>query len=97
MGSTLYRVVAEGLTNAGRHGTGPVTLEISSAGPDRRRQVEVVITNAVPEQRRPRSGGGRGLTGVEERVELLGGTFSAWRTDDRRWCLKAVVPVERSR
>ena len=31
VGSTLYRVVAEGLTNAGRHGTGPVTLEISTA------------------------------------------------------------------
>ncbi|MFB6559516.1 sensor histidine kinase [Streptomyces sp. NPDC056400] len=92
-----YRIVQEGLTNALRHGAGPVDLRIRiQAGPDpAHRELEITMTNppAVPaEGRETRTTGGRGLRGAAERAALLGGSVEAGPHGDR-WRLRAVLPL----
>ncbi|MFE6910259.1 sensor histidine kinase [Streptomyces erythrochromogenes] len=91
-----YRIVQEGLSNALRHGTGPVDLRIHvRAGHDTaRRELEITMTNppAAPEGREPRTTGGRGLRGSAERAALLGGSVEAGPHGDR-WRLRAVLPL----
>ena len=70
-----YRIVQEALTNVVRHaGMVPtrVTLEIDDDA------LVLRITNAPGEpERREGPSGGRGLPGMRERAEALGGTFDA--------------------
>ncbi|MFE5676514.1 sensor histidine kinase [Streptomyces erythrochromogenes] len=91
-----YRIVQEGLSNALRHGAGPVDLRILvRAGHDTgRRELEITMTNppAAPEGREPRTTGGRGLRGSAERAALLGGSVDAGPHGDR-WRLRAVLPL----
>jgi signal transduction histidine kinase len=68
----VNRIVRECLTNAGRHAPGaPVAIEVAWE-PDR---VRVVATNPTAAVAVPASG--RGLTGMRNRAELLGGEFEA--------------------
>jgi len=75
---TLYRVAQEALTNAMKHAPGePVSITVKhDAG-----SIELSVVNALPS----RDGGvpGRGLTGMDERVALLGGLFEASAIDGR--------------
>ncbi|MFF4419197.1 sensor histidine kinase [Streptomyces sp. NPDC001549] len=92
-----YRIVQEGLTNALRHGAGPVDLRIRvQAGPDTaHRELEITMTNppaAPAEDRETRTTGGRGLRGATERAALLGGSVEAGPHGDR-WRLRAVLPL----
>jgi DNA-binding NarL/FixJ family response regulator len=59
----------EALTNAARHGTGSARVEVAFKDA----AVDLTVTNPMPEQRSPRSGGGHGLIGMRERATLLGG------------------------
>ncbi|MGC4894694.1 histidine kinase [Micromonospora sp. DT31] len=83
-----YRIVQEGLTNATRHGRGPVTLRV--AVPPQGLEIELVNTvrGGGP------AGGGRGLDGMRERVLLLGGRLDAGPQGDR-WRVRATVPAPR--
>lgn len=68
-----YRIAQEGLTNAARHGDGgPVGLDVRVTS----EALELVVRNRSGE-RGTRPGGGRGLTGIRERVETLGGSAEA--------------------
>ncbi|MEV6372585.1 sensor histidine kinase [Micromonospora musae] len=84
-----YRIVQEGLTNAARHGRGPVELRLD-VGPD---ALELELVNEVlPAPRRPgHGGGGRGLDGMRERVLLLGGRLTAG-PEDGRWRIGVRLP-----
>lgn len=78
-----YRILQESLTNATRHGTGSVRLELAFDDT----AVGLTITNPVhPEpvhgDGAPRTGGGHGLIGMRERATLLGGDLVSERTDD---------------
>ncbi|MFG2984520.1 sensor histidine kinase [Streptomyces sp. NPDC048258] len=91
-----YRIVQEGLSNALRHGAGPVELRIrvhDGAGTGHR-ELEITMTNppAAPEGREPRTTGGRGLHGAGERAALLGGRVEAGPHEDL-WRLRAVLPL----
>lgn len=68
-----YRVVQEALTNAFKHATGqPTTVLVRHTG----NHVEIeVITSGATES--AVGSGGRGLTGLRERVTMLGGEFEA--------------------
>ena len=70
---SAYRVVQETLTNALKHGTGPVRLWIAAPGDE----VRIRCVNRVAGSSRlgPRPASGLGLQGMAERVALLGGTL----------------------
>ncbi len=88
--NTVYRVVAESLTNASRYAApGPVEVCLDPS----EKWLRVEVTSALGRGvRRPRIGGGRGLTGLRERVNLLGGKLHAGPAD-ARWQVRATVPV----
>ncbi|HEX4094877.1 MAG TPA: histidine kinase [Trebonia sp.] len=87
-----YRVVQESLTNALKHAPGaPVDIVITgTAG-----QVEIGVRNgsaAGPPSGLERSGAGRGLTGMRERVAACGGELDAGPADGGGWQVIARLP-----
>ncbi|MEU6285241.1 histidine kinase [Streptomyces sp. NPDC047028] len=89
-----YRILQEGLTNALRHGMGgPIQVGVRSA-PD---VLELSVVNrtgtraAAPAGSFPTSG--HGLPGLDERVRLLHGEFSAGPDGAERWRLAVRLPV----
>jgi signal transduction histidine kinase len=93
--ATAYRVVQEALTNAlkyahggrttvhVRHADGEITVQIGTAGTGAGRA-------AV-------GGSGRGLAGLRERVDVLGGEFTAGRQDDGAFVVRARIPAGSAR
>ncbi|MFI2783521.1 sensor histidine kinase [Streptomyces sp. ALB3] len=85
-----YRMVQESLTNAlkyargcgtsvrVRHGRGEITVEVGTDGGGTRTT--------------PTGGSGRGLAGLRERVEVLGGDFSAGLQPDGRFVVRGRIP-----
>ncbi|MFD2422642.1 sensor histidine kinase [Amycolatopsis pigmentata] len=69
---TAYRLVQECLTNARRHGTGPLELVVRT-GPA---TLTLVASNAVAATPPRREGGGHGLVGMRERVHAVGGRLA---------------------
>lgn len=104
-GSTVYRTVAEALTNVRRHAPSAtrvdvaLTLRRAPEGPDTvAHSVTLSVTNdGVPAgtltRPRLRRGGGHGLAGLRERLAEAGGTLSAG-PQDGGWSLVAVLPAE---
>jgi signal transduction histidine kinase len=91
-GRTVYRVVQEGLTNARKHAAGqPVEVRLA-ADPDVRIEIDnpAGATAGTP-------GGGAGLVGLAERVQLAGGTLEHGLVDGRfRLVATLPWPAERS-
>ncbi|MFE3037884.1 sensor histidine kinase [Streptomyces canus] len=89
-----YRVVQEALTNAlkyahgsptevlVRHGTREITVEVSTDGTGSR--------TVSP------GGSGRGLAGLRERVDILGGEFTAGERTGGGFVVRARIPAEHS-
>jgi signal transduction histidine kinase len=92
---TAYRLVQEALTNAHKHAAGAATEVRLCYRPER---LELTVRNARPPDGRaagaPLPGGGHGLLGLRERVDLLGGTLHAARRLDGGYELRAAIPVE---
>ncbi|WP_212995936.1 sensor histidine kinase [Winogradskya consettensis] len=83
-----YRIVQEGLTNARKHGTGPVRVTVTFT----RTELSLDLTNGVPPG--PRSqGSGYGLIGMRERAAAAGGTVDASFTTDDEFAVRAVFPA----
>jgi signal transduction histidine kinase len=83
-----YRIVQECLTNAVRHsGPVPVTVRVT-IGAD---ALAVDVVNPLGTGGRSRTGGGRGLAGLRERVSLLRGEVCAGPDDDT-WRVRATLP-----
>ena len=90
--ATAHQVVAEALTNAARHaGPGPVRLSVRATSAALR--VQVVSPLASPDGGGPPAtpDRGLGLTGLRERVRLLGGTATAG-PEAGAWVLTAELP-----
>lgn len=83
-----FRVVQEALTNAERHGRGPVTMRTLLSG----EALVIEIDNPVGARTKPRVGGGHGLAGLRERVRLVGGKVSVGPDGDR-WRMRVELPV----
>ncbi|MDR7276408.1 sensor histidine kinase [Catenuloplanes atrovinosus] len=89
VGQAVYRVVQESLTNVARH-AGPVEVAVSLTYAAEALTVRVVNARAT----RPpsKAGGGLGLIGMRERVELVGGALSA-RPADGGFAVTATFPL----
>jgi signal transduction histidine kinase len=90
----IYRVVQEALTNAVKHvGCGTATVTVQST-PD---AVEVHVVNCWAQGRPGRqswtSGGGRGLSGMAERLRQHGGVLRTGATADVNFEVWARVPL----
>jgi signal transduction histidine kinase len=85
-----YRIVQESLSNAGQHAPGaPVTVSVS-------RPAGAVLLRVASGPARPPAAPGRpghGLTGMRERVALLGGSLSAGPEPDGCFVVSAVLPA----
>ncbi|WP_436699023.1 sensor histidine kinase [Nocardioides sp. BYT-33-1] len=87
-GYAAYRVVQEALTNARKHApAAPVDVEVAATP----RLLEVRVSNPVA---RPASelGSGRGLAGMRERVEALGGRLRIQAAGER-FEVAATIPT----
>jgi signal transduction histidine kinase len=91
---SLFRVVQEALTNALKHSPGSTATVALEVAPDR---VTVVVENPMLATGAPSalagSGGGYGLRGIAERVELLGGSVETGPVAGN-WCVRAVVALD---
>jgi signal transduction histidine kinase len=86
--ATAYRIVQESITNVIRH-VGPARVTVA-IGRDAD-VLEVRVTNEGPKVAEP--GQGRGITGMRERCELLGGDLTAGPRADGGFEVKALLPV----
>jgi signal transduction histidine kinase len=85
-----YRVVQEALTNALKYAHGSRTSVQVRHG-DREITVEVSTDSSAAGAGSP-GGSGRGLAGLRERVDVLGGDFSAGRRLDGGFYVRARIP-----
>lgn len=91
LGRHAYRIVQESLTNARRHAPGqPVTVALDGAAGE---SLRIVVRN--PSLERRGSAPGHGLTGLAERVRLVGGTFRAGPDGHGSHVVEAVLPWTR--
>jgi len=87
-----YRIVQESVTNVLRHATARSVLVV--VGFDLA-QLTILVEDAGPHVPRPATAGA-GLTGMRERVELVGGTLCAGPYE-HGWRVRAALPVEATR
>lgn len=82
-----FRIVQEALTNAVRHGVGPVRISVQRSAAE----VAIVVSNTV-RPARDAEGSGRGIIGMKERARSCGGTVSAREVPDG-FLVEARLPV----
>ncbi|WP_420450253.1 sensor histidine kinase [Ilumatobacter sp.] len=83
------RVLREAVTNARRHGV----ADGSDRGSLRRTEdgIHVTLENGIAPGDR---GEGFGLPGMRERIQSIGGTFSAGPSEPGRWRVAATIPAD---
>jgi signal transduction histidine kinase len=86
-----FRILQEALTNAAWHGGGSAEVAIEFA----RTELEITVTNPTAPGPSERNGG-RGIVGMRERAQLLGGTFDVDAVDGS-FRVRARLPYEEAR
>ncbi|WP_433185480.1 sensor histidine kinase [Actinoallomurus sp. CA-150999] len=86
-----YRVVQEALTNTVKHAAGAHVTITVAYGP-RELRIEVTDTGGTSSAS-ARSGSGRGLIGLRERLAVYGGTLEAGERPVGGYRVRAVIPV----
>jgi signal transduction histidine kinase len=90
-GLSAFRIVQEALTNAAKHAPGStVRVDVKAESADLRLEVR---NGPARTGTRGQPGGGAGLVGMRERVELFGGTLAAGPTADGGWSVLATFPT----
>ncbi|SDR22580.1 Signal transduction histidine kinase [Thermostaphylospora chromogena] len=93
-GGVAYRVVQEALTNALKYAHGSRTVVLVD---HEEKEITVEVTTDGSGSRTGSVGGsGRGLAGLRERVEALGGEFSAGHREDGGFQVWARIPTRTS-
>jgi len=92
-GVCAYRIVQESLSNASQHAPGaPVTVSVThDSGAILLRVANGPAEHSAPSGNEPRPG--HGLTGMHERVALLGGSLSAAPAPGGGFVVSAVLPL----
>lgn len=88
VGTTIYRLAQESVTNARRHARHATRIEVSVAADD----TSVRLRVSDDGQAHVSGTGGYDLIGMAERAGLLGGTCEAGPGPDRGWTVTAVLP-----
>ncbi|WP_312877763.1 sensor histidine kinase [Lentzea indica] len=90
LGRSVLRLVQESLTNVHKHAQGPTMIDVEIA-----RTPAGALRVIVADDGRPGelNQGGYGLVGMRERVDLLGGLFSAGPRENG-WQVLAELPLE---
>jgi signal transduction histidine kinase len=96
LGRSVLRLVQESLTNTRKHAEGVALVDVSVSVA--RGTVRVRVADDGRGQRQTPIGGsgGFGLVGMRERVELLGGQFSAGERSGGGWEVLAELPISES-
>jgi signal transduction histidine kinase len=96
VGVCAYRIVQESLSNASQHAPG-AAVTVSVGQDSGSVQLRVANGPGGPADRRPDDRPpGQGLTGMRERVALLGGSLSAGPASDGGFVVSAVIPLGRT-
>ncbi|CRK58989.1 Putative two-component system sensor kinase [Alloactinosynnema sp. L-07] len=91
VGSAIYRLAQESITNARRHARDATRIAVRVATDDQSVHLSVRDDGDTGPTRLP-GAPGYGLIGMIERADLLGGTFEAGPNPDRGWTVTAVLP-----
>ncbi|MGW4208066.1 sensor histidine kinase [Lentzea sp. NPDC004789] len=89
---SVLRLVQESLTNTQKHAVSVSSVDVALSSGDGVLRLFVAddgVASGVPVG----GSGGYGLVGMRERVELLGGTFSAGRREPTGWTVRAELPL----
>ena len=87
-----FRVVQESLTNALRYAPGSEVRIVISVDEAANGLAVRVENDSAAQRDAPLVGTGRGLVGLRERVQTLGGQFSAGQTRVGGWAVEARLP-----
>ncbi len=90
IGTAIYRLAQESVTNARRHARHATRVQVrvtADAG-----TVRLCVSDDGDTRARPMGTGGFGLAGMAERAGLLGGTCAAGPNPDRGWTVTAAIP-----
>jgi signal transduction histidine kinase len=90
LGLTVYRCLQEGLTNAVKHAPGSPTSVVVRCEED---CVHLEVENGAPVRAVEPGAGGRGLTGMRERVRIHGGSVTAGPTALGGFRLRVSIPL----
>jgi signal transduction histidine kinase len=91
--TTVLRLVQESVTNARRYAVGAREISATVRAGDGRVHVRVRDDGRHTDRPRRSGGGGYGLVGMRERVQLLGGRFEAGRLPGAGWQVLADLPL----
>ncbi|MGV9361079.1 sensor histidine kinase [Amycolatopsis sp. NPDC003731] len=91
IGSAIYRLAQESVTNARRHARHVTRIEVRVTADDEAVRLRV-SDDGEPGLVRPAPSPGYGLAGMIERAGLLGGTCEAGPDPGRGWTVTAVLP-----
>ena len=90
VGSAIYRLAQESITNARRHARHATRVTVAVTGDTDQVRLTVVDDGSIGTT--GRAPAGYGLVGMRERATLLGGTFHAGPTAGRGWRVEAILP-----
>ena len=90
---SVLRLVQESLTNSRKHATDVTEVEVSVATKEGMVHVRVADNGHGTRQVPVGGSGGYGLVGMRERVELLGGIFTAGTRTGGGWEVRAQIPI----
>ncbi|WP_150251134.1 sensor histidine kinase [Nocardiopsis deserti] len=91
VGTAIYRLAQESVTNARRHARNATRIEVRVAADDESVRLRVSDDGELSPLR-PSAVPGYGILGMAERADLLGGTCEAAPNHDRGWTVTAVLP-----
>ncbi|OXM64250.1 sensor histidine kinase [Amycolatopsis vastitatis] len=91
IGSAIYRLAQESVTNARRHARHVTRIEVRVTADDTSVRLRV-SDDGEPGLVRPAASPGYGVAGMIERAGLLGGTCEAGPNPGRGWTVTAVLP-----